>query len=243
MDGNTMDVPVPAAPVDVQVGAGAAMEEAARQLHEEMASQTGSWGRWLLLFGVINLVASSFLSAPYGILLLVVGLASFVFREMSMFVIYGVTLGWAALSNALSAEAGWIIFALFQVYLAFNIFRRFFHYRREMETYADTEVMSSPSRQRAARIFPWAGFILGGAALSGVVLLVIGMFALAIVSVGEDLPGYFVFVAGLVVDVAILGTAVCLASLLSRYKNKIPAILGLVGSLLVLVLWLVLALF
>ncbi|MDI7274626.1 MAG: hypothetical protein QME94_01470, partial [Anaerolineae bacterium] len=64
--------------------------------HALMVREIRSWGFWLLGLGALHLVLSGFLSAPWGILLGVVGLASFIFHDSAMFVVYGTTLVWAA---------------------------------------------------------------------------------------------------------------------------------------------------
>lgn len=89
-----------------------------------------SWAIWLLLIGAIHIFTSGFLSAPWGVLLLIVGLASFVLRDRVMFVVYAVTIAWAAISNLISGQAAWITFAIVQVILAISLFRKFFHYAK-----------------------------------------------------------------------------------------------------------------
>jgi hypothetical protein len=75
-----------------------------------MLKEIRSWGFWSLGLGAVHLVTSGFLSAPWGVLLIIVGLASFYFRTASMFIIYAVTLAWAALSNLLGLDFAWIFF-------------------------------------------------------------------------------------------------------------------------------------
>ena len=99
--------PLPAAqPVDVvmsleEVAHSAGRDEEAAQLDAIIASErTRSWGRWLIVMGVIQLVASQFLDPGWGVLLMLVGVASFYFRSLAMLAVYGVIMAWAAISNA-----------------------------------------------------------------------------------------------------------------------------------------------
>ena len=151
--------------------------ERVAEMNALMLRETRSWGLSLLGLGAVHLVASGFLSAPWGILLLAVGLASFYFREAPMFIVYGVTLAWAAISNLLGGEIGWIIFALFQFFLAFQVFRKFFHFRQAQTEYATLRVQEAPHSPlipaRAVRAFPWAGCVLGTLSLVGLVTIIV----------------------------------------------------------------------
>ena len=92
-----------ASPPVAPVAAPSALDLAA-STHAVMVKEIRSWSYWLLGLGALHLVASGFLDAPWGILLLAVGLVSFVFQEAAMFVIYGVTLAWAATSNVTGGQ-------------------------------------------------------------------------------------------------------------------------------------------
>ncbi|MEW5941576.1 MAG: hypothetical protein AB1750_18070 [Chloroflexota bacterium] len=75
----------------------------------------------MLFIGVLQMISAGGFS-PWGFLLIGVGLAAFYFREAPMFIIYATTMAWAALSNLLSAESGWIVLSLFQIYWTTNYF-------------------------------------------------------------------------------------------------------------------------
>ncbi|MBM3134576.1 MAG: hypothetical protein FJZ89_04670 [Chloroflexi bacterium] len=217
--------------------------EATAATYAQMLREIRSWGLWLLALGAIHLVASGFLSSPWGILLLVVGLASFYFREAAMFVIYGVTLSWAAISNLLSGEVTWLFFALIQLFFAFQTFRQFLRFRRtqaEAAILGEEALGSSLMPERAARVFPWTGCILGALALVGVVAFIVWVVILFGFMEAAALPDFADWLIGLVVNVGVLGLAVSLASLLSGHRYKPLAILGIVASSLVLLAWLAL---
>jgi hypothetical protein len=223
---------------------GGSGENAAAQLL--LLREVRSWGFWSLGLGFLHIVSAGFLNAPWGILLIVVGLLSFYFRAASMFVVYGITLTWAAISNLLSAQGGWAIFALFQLYLAYRLFRQFFHFRGlqhkllSSERGVQTEDPFHP--QRAARIFPWAAGALGVLALFSFVTFFVAVVGVAVVSGQTELPAAIGFVEGLLFNLAILAVAMGLASLLSRYRFKGIAVLGMVTGILVIVVELGLAL-
>ena len=209
-----------------------------------MLREIRSWGWWSLGLGALHLITSGFLSAPWGILLLLVGAASFLFREAAMFVVYGVTLAWAAISNILGGQVTWIIAGLFQVYLAFRVFRQFSRFRRVQEDYDNLSnegnAESRPSAKRTAIIFPWAGGLLGILSLGGVMTLLASTFVL--VALSAQVPNLFSFLGGLTVNLGVLGFAVALSSLLSGYRYKPVAAIGLAASILTLAIEIALSL-
>jgi hypothetical protein len=211
-----------------------------------MLREIRSWGWWSLGLGALHLITAGFLSAPWGILLLIVGAASFLFREAAMFVVYGVTLAWAAISNILGGgQATWIIAGLFQIYMAFRVFRQFFRFRRVQEendgSLIDAGSLESQSiPKRAAVIFPWVGGILGILSLAGFITLFASTFVLVVLNVQISNP--FVFLLSLSGDLGVLGLAVALSSLLSRYRYKPLAAIGLAASTLTVVIQIILLL-
>lgn len=139
------------------------------ELQARVLKEVRSWGFWLLGVGAVHLVISGFLNAAWGILLILVGLASFYFRTAAMLVIYGVTLGWAAISNLSSGQSGWMAFALFQGFLAVRVFWQFLRFRRAEAESRLASIAETPESEatveRAARIFPWVGCAFGGVSL------------------------------------------------------------------------------
>jgi hypothetical protein len=225
--GNEQKSPTPNGPSAADVAAG---------IYAVMQREIRSWGWWSLALGAIHLVASGFLSAPWGILLLIVGLASFYFHEAAMFVVYGVTLTWAAVSNMLGGQAAWIAGGLFQIYLAFRVFRQFFRFRQAQKDYVNLVVegslVSPPMPDRAVRAFPWIGGLMGIVSVAGFAAVFVS--AIIVTGLSGGLPDYFSFLEGLAVNVGVLGLAVSLASLLSSYRYRLLAVLGIIGSVLTL---------
>lgn len=215
--------------------------------HEAMLKKIRSWAYWLLGIGAISLIASGFLDPSWGILLIVVGLASFLFKDAAMFVIYGITLIWAAIMNTIGGidgqEWGWAAFSIIQVYIAVRTFMMHARFRKAQ---ADWDEMISSSDGRspvlsgAARVFPTAGCALSALALLGVVAMVIATVVMIDVLATEKVSSYYAVGLGLVIDLGVLGLAVNLASLLSHFRHKALSILGAIGSSIVLVLFLIL---
>jgi hypothetical protein len=203
-----------------------------------MLREIASWGRWLLFLGVVHLIGFDILNAPWGVLLLIVGASSFYFKEASIFVIYAVTLLWAAVSNMLGGGTTWLIFGVFQVYLAVRVFMQFFRFRKAQSEFNATldEQEKTFFQQRGATMFPWTGCLFSALGVTGV----LGFFVLTIITssmqeqLGENVLG---LVLGLLVDFGVLGLALSLASLLSGFRYKVISWLGLVASALLLLAW------
>ncbi len=223
---------VPATVQDVD-----ALEAEVFRNHEVMLGKIRSWAMWSLALGGIHLVTSGFLSAPWGILLILVGLASFFFQSASMFVIYAATLAWAAISNLTSFQIGWVGFALYQFFLVYQIIRQYRLFSTTEQEYQRI-VTSAPSKTRhAPRFFPWFASLFGCSSILGLILLFVTvLIVVAGTGSGDNIPNYFGFLEGLMVNFGILGVALGLASLLSKYNLKALAILGLVGGALTVIL-------
>jgi hypothetical protein len=213
-------------------------------IHAKMVSDIRQWGRALLFLGVIHLIASGLLNSSWGVILVVVGLLSFLFQTSSMYVIYGIVLGWAAVTNALSGETVWILLALFQLYLTVQIFRSFFRYRKAEAQVAEMadEIVQSGTKNRltAAFLFTWSGCIVGMLSL----VILVGSFASVVVlgalrkSNIDD--STFEFLLSLSLELGVFAFALGLASLLSRYRYKLASIGGIIVGVLTIVIMVVL---
>ncbi len=210
--------------------------------HDAMLKQIRSWAMWSLGLGAVHLFTSGFLSAPWGILLILVGLASFFFQSSSMFVIYAATLSWAALSNLTSFQIGWAAFALYQFYLVYQIIKQYRFFSVTEQEYHRIVTTAPSKTKHAPRFFPWFASLFGCSSILGFAL-VIGAVIVMVIGSGNsaEIPDYFGFLEGLTVNFGILGVALGLASLLSKYNRKALAILGLAGGALTVVLELVLS--
>jgi hypothetical protein len=205
-----------------------------------MLKEIRSWGIWSLVLGAVHILAAGFFSAPWGILLLIVGLSSFYFRTASMFIIYTIILIWVALSNALSGLGGWILFALLQLYWAVRVFQQFQRFRQVeiklAEPTADHAIDNTLIVSRSERFFPWIGSLLSCSSISGILILFAALIMIEAAGKIATLGQLWAFMVDLMMNLGVLGFAVGLASLLSGHKPKLLAITGLVVGLLIMAL-------
>lgn len=222
--------------------------EAFERMHKEIRS----WGISLLILGGLSVLASGFLNAQWGLVLVIVGVMSFFFKDASMFAVYAVVLAWAGINNLLSATGTWALFALFQFWLTFTTFQRFFIYRRvERESLnpppsedvpPDPFAVPAPSAEmpmtRSHRVFPILGALTGIGGALGTFGMFGASFAAGMMGTDSLLPTAIMnVIAGFALSLSIFGFALSLAGLLSRYKPMFATILGTVVSGLSLITW------
>jgi hypothetical protein len=169
-------------------------------------------------------------------MLIIVGLASFYFKSASMFIVYGVTLGWAGISNLLSLNGAWVLGALFQFFLSFSVFTSYRRYHNVEKDYL-TKITSLTGDQKptppAGRAFPWVGSFFGCASILGFLFLILLIFVIIIGSNNTTpVPEYFTFIEGLIVNIGVLGFAIGLACVVSKYRYKGLGILGMITGFL-----------
>jgi hypothetical protein len=208
-----------------------------------MLKEIRSWAIWSLLLGVIQLISFGVLDSAWGVLLLIVGLASFFFHTSAMFIIFGVTLIWAAINNFAGLQVVWIGFSLLQIYWAVRIFmayRRFNLVESQVLASSSVQPFENRSTLLAARIFPWVGAFLGGISFLG---LLGGLLLDLVVSIetggNAALPSFLYFFLDLMINMGVLGFALGLASVLSKFRFKFLSILALVASSLTLLIALI----
>ncbi len=211
-----------------------------------MLREIRSWAYWSIGLGVLHFIASGTLNAPWGILLIVVGLMSFIFRSASMFVIYGVTLAWAAVSNLMSLQIPWAFMAAIQVYFTVRVIMAYHqHYKNEVAYLASDAVEPAAKKPtlRTSRLFPWVGALVACLAMVGYVVFIFVIFVLAIATQGNlTLPAYVDFIDATLVNLGVLGFAMGLASILSKYHPRALGIIALVAGILTLLIFLALLL-
>jgi hypothetical protein len=193
--------------------------------YAKMLREIKNWGIVLLILGAIQLFSSGF-ENTWAILLIIVGLGSFYFRSPAIFITYGTTMAWAAISNALSSSGGWQLFSLLQVYLTYSIIRQFFQFRTSFD---------SSSTDKAERPFPWTSFFLGLFSFIGITTVFLGAILFVGITGNEQIPTFLSFTEGLSIIFAVLGFSMGLAAILSKYHHKVLSIIGIVASGLVLV--------
>jgi hypothetical protein len=201
-----------------------------------------SWAVWLLLIGVIHIFTSGFLSAPWGVLLLIVGLASFFIRDRVMFIVYGVTITWAAISNLISTQAVWIMFAIVQVILAISLFRKFFHYGNVLKDVESSPINNPASAtepgSRVPRLFPIIGFLLGIASIGGFIACAILLMFIPFRPEMDPVILILEFGLELMVNIGVLGVAISLSALLAKYGSNLLNAGGIISGGLTMLIYL-----
>jgi hypothetical protein len=198
-----------------------------------MNREIRSWAWWSIGLGVIHFFTAGFLNAWWGTLLIIVGLASFIFKTSAIFVVYCITMLGAALLNFSSLTPGWVFFAIFQLYLVVRIFIDYRRFHKAEKAYLGTSAGSADRTyaERAERVFPWIGPVLSCSSVLGFVLLFMVMLVVAIATNNlQAYAGFTGFMEGLLIDLAVLGFAVGLSSTLSGYRPKLAGIVAIVSA-------------
>jgi hypothetical protein len=205
---------------------------------EMMAQEIRSWAKWLLGFGLFNIVLSGF-SSGFGVLLLIVGFASLNIHVAAMFVVIAMTLAWAAVSNLLGlfwGDTSGIIWALIQVSLAYRTVRQYVDYRNwERESMPAAATANAGDQPKMASIFPLGGCLLSLLSVTGFIPLLLLAGMMSEISGTEEPSSLLIFAYDLLVNMAVLGIAMGLASYLSAYRTRPLAIMGVIGGTLILI--------
>lgn len=224
-------------PVDPEV-------EKARQVEAfqaDLRRETRSTGFWMLVWGVLSLVASGIFNASWGVMLIVIGIASFFIKDVALLVVYAVTMAWAAVWNLLSSYLDgtwtWAIFSLLQFYWAVRIFQGYARFRR-----AKAELsIEAAGDGRVRRVLPVTGCLFSILAAVGVVTWTVSIMLVGpgVLNASEDV---FNLTMNLIINLAVLGFALCLGALLSGYRYKAITIIGMAVCLLLILGWFVILL-
>lgn len=242
--GHDRDVPIPG--LDTQAASPSVSEPVtarpARYSSNDLQKQVRSWAIWSLILGAAHLIANNFLNPFWGILLIVVGLFSFFFRTSAMFVLYGTTLLWAAISNVLSRETGWIGFSVIQLIMVVSIFRDYYRFRKtEREGIVNNglDEKQTDNYRRTSSLYPILGFILGLFSLGGIVLFFLIIFVKELSSpqtaYTETANIILAIHFGVSEIAAVMALGICVGALLSGFRRKALSIIGIIASLLVII--------
>ncbi len=126
-----------------------------------IASTTRRWGTYFLMVGIFQLIGAMPMAQRdpvWGVVLILAGAASFLFRSASMLVVYGVLIAWVMVNNLLSGNWYGMVSAAVQAFLALAALRRFLLLRRATSRLGMGLGADMPARSdRAAGVFPFAG--------------------------------------------------------------------------------------
>ena len=218
------------------------------QMHKDLRS----WAITSLLFGALSIFAGGTLDPIWGIVMIATAVLAWRVKLPAMFVLYSVTMAWAALMNGVNALLGgdlpWLGASLLQVYWVYSIMRRWKRYTRfpleQVYESGDWPAAVAPPQSEPS--------ITGAFAIAGIVLAVIalvlvpGTFILnvafiAITQTAAVPTWVFRLIEG-AVDVGVMALGLSLAAMLSRNERKGWAIGGTVVSAVVLGGWLLVVL-
>jgi hypothetical protein len=215
----------------------------------QMYKSINSWAVFSIFWGGLSIVASNTFDALWGIILIIEGILAWKIKVPAMFILFSVIMGWAAITNGLSAfeghETWWLLLALFQIWWTFSIvklFRKYRHLRMQEIIQAGTWPIQLPVPQDEVVISD--RFAITGGILAGILFMLqctfLGSFILEVLAQSEEWPRWIDLLLTGVVDVALLTFGLSLAALLTSTKKKIIALIGVVTSLLGLVAYLAL---
>jgi hypothetical protein len=206
--------------------------------HVSIFKEIRSWAVTLIVLGIIHLVTSGFLSSSWGVLIILVGIASFYFRSASMMVVFAVTLAGAAFTNLLSGNTKWIIFAILQAGLVVSVFLKYVRFKKaEADTTNGEPEDVGLTPKRSAKAFPWLAFGLGLFSMVGFVSIMI--YATISITMGalSNFTKFLDFIFDSMRNFGMLGIGFGLAGLLNKYQKTACSILGIVfGALTILVM-------
>ena len=215
-----------------------------RSSHQAMLKEIRSWGFWSLGLGVAHLISSGYLNSAWGILLIIVGLGSFYFRTAPMFIIYTVTLAWAAVSNLGSLSTEWMFFALVQFYMAYRTFKDYQRFGKIEAQFIQLSSENTVASRRAANTFPWIGMLLGFLSIFGCIAYwAITFVIVAGFGLDTEPPALYIFLIRFVEIVGIIGFSVSLASLLAKHTPKALPIIGLIAGSMIILMFLAMNIF
>ncbi|MHC1782301.1 MAG: hypothetical protein AB9891_05975 [Anaerolineaceae bacterium] len=206
---------------------------------EKMNKEARSWAYWLIIMGAIQMVAAKGFS-QWGLLLIIIGLISFYYKESPMFLVYAATIGWAGISNLISAESLlWKGFSLLQFYWAYTLFRDFRRYQEAEQSFAASGT-AVEEKSVSFKILPWVAPVLGVGGLLGYGF----SFLIIFINAAFFRSDFFYQISDILMTISLyaglLGFATGLAGWLSAGRKKVPAIIGcLAGGLTMVVIILV----
>jgi hypothetical protein len=188
----------------------------------------------LLGWGVFNLISGlasdAGLTVSFGLTLIIVGLTSFYLTdEPGMYLIYTGAFLDATLMNLFAGSLFWLLVTLVSAIFAL---REYFLSRQTKQEYQAG--MSDITSLQQVRL-PWLSLLTGSLGLIGFCgIFAIGIF-LGVAGIDPYLLGYYG--SALFVSLSSLGILAGLASLVSGYKLKAVAIIGIVMASLTIALF------
>lgn len=208
---------------------------------EEIVRKVRSQAMWLLGWGIAALLLP-LLNSPFGIVLIIAGLASYYFGTASMLLVQAVIFLWAAVFNLFIGGA---LATIFSVILFISVIQSIRQYRRYRSVESEQAAMDAAgfslsddntSEDRATWILPASAILVAGISWAGFAMAVVFYMSWFMATGEEELPPVLSFMVGLFLELGALALAFGLASVFSGYRYKALSILGALGGAGVLIL-------
>ncbi len=216
-----------------------------------MRKEIRNWAWVSLVMGGLSLVAGQVLSSPWGIIQILVGLASFYFySDYAMFMVYTGVFAWAGLLNIVSGATYWNVGGLLQFLWAYNTFRLYNVYQKATRAVyaaaAPADPMISPDAPpplwdtpssrpaedtRAQKAFAWLALFLGAGGAVGFGVMFLGTLTLQIIDPSFKIPSIYGFLFEVAALVSVMGVPFGVAAIRGGYGPKAAAIIGLTAGL------------
>lgn len=208
---------------------------------EEIVRKVRSQAVWLLGWGIAALLLP-LLNSPFGIVLIIAGLASYYFGTTSMLLVQAVIFLWAAVFNLFIGGA---LAAIFSVILFISVIQSIRQYRRYRSVESEQTAMDAAgfslsddniTEDRVTWILPASALLVAGISWAGFATAIVFYMSWFMATGEEELPPILSFMIGLFLELGALALAFGLASVLSGYRYKALSILGALGGAGVLIL-------
>lgn len=217
-----------------------------------MYKRIDSWALTSAGLGVLSLIVGG-LDAGWGLIMIIIAALCWRIKAASMFVLFGVTMAWAALTNGLAALGRgasplWLAMGLLQLYWVVSLVREYRVYQ-SLPLQAMYEAKqwpagfgAPPGGQAVTKWFGIAGMAIGALAF----LMLLGPIVINIawvVSTGTDAPSdvlNYIFVMS--PDLAVLSIGLSAAAMATRGGKKVWGVGGVAVGGVTLLLWLALIL-
>lgn len=96
----------------------------------DMKADLGGWGFGLIALGVISNLIPDFLSAHWGILMIIFGAIILAVRKRIMYIVLGLVLFIVGIMNIIPGNSGWTVFGFLQLYWGFQEIQKFWKYKK-----------------------------------------------------------------------------------------------------------------
>ena len=96
----------------------------------DMKIELRNWGFGLIMIGIVSNLLPDILDPLWGLVLILLGVVTLLFRRRFMFIVIGIGLFWVGIMNIVAGGfGGWTIFGIIQIYWGIQEISKFRKYR------------------------------------------------------------------------------------------------------------------